>query len=74
MTNQYKGIKDPLTDPNVLADIVKRGYLDAVHIVKGGKFRGTLHTRIINGACEAIDEKTGEILSEKNRLERLAKK
>ena len=74
VTNQYKGIKDPLTDPNVLADIVKRGYLDAVHIVKGGKFRGTLHTRIINGACEAIDEKTGEILSEKNRLERLAKK
>lgn len=68
---RYAYSSDPLIDSNILADIVKRGYLDAVHIVKGGKFKGNLHTKIIGGACEAIDENTGEILSESERLKRL---
>ena len=69
--NKYGKTDDPLSDPNILADIVKRGYLDAVHIVKNEKFRGNLRTQLINGACEAIDSQTGKILSETERLGRL---
>ena len=57
----------------MLADIVKRGYLDAVHIVKGAKFKGNLVTAFRDGACEAIDKGTGKVLSEKERLNMLEK-
>ena len=71
--DKYSSVPDPLSDPYVLADIVKRGYLDAVHIVKGAKFKGNLVTAFRDGACEAIDKGTGKVLSEKERLNMLEK-
>jgi len=63
--DEYRDVsEDPLADATVLSDCIKRGILDAPHIVKGGQFKGTLQTRIKDGKCvawdgeHAIDEKT----------------
>lgn len=66
--NKYSHDPDPLTNPDVLADCVKKGYLDAVHIVKGDKFKGNLATSFRDGACVAIDPNTNEQISECVRL------
>ena len=65
----YGEYEDPLFDPAVLADCVRRGILDAPHIVKNEEYRGTLKTRIINGRCVAWDTCTQEEMSEERRLE-----
>jgi len=70
----YKGVSDdPLFDPVVLADCVRRGILDAPHIVKNHKYNGILSTRIIDGKCVAYDNLTGEILTEAMRIDSLKK-
>lgn len=66
--DKYSYDSDPLMNPQILADIVEKGYLDAVHIVKSDKFKGTLTTGFKNGACVAIDGVTKDILSETVRL------
>ncbi len=69
----YKDYEDPLSNAFVLADCIKRGIIDAPHIVKNDKFRGVLSTRVIDGKCQACsglaysDEKVKE-LSEKERI------
>lgn len=68
---EFKNSEDPLADPVVLAESVKRGYIDAVHIVKNDKFKGNLATKFVEGKCVAYDKKTGKILSERERLEGL---
>jgi len=69
---EYSGIsKDPLADAAVLSDCIKRGILDAPHIVKGGEFKGTLQTRIKDGKCVAWDISNGNVMNEKTRLEKL---
>ena len=68
---EFAESEDPLADPVVLSESIKRGYIDAVHIVKGKKFRGNLATRFLEGKCVAYDKKTGKILNEKERLEGL---
>lgn len=62
---------DPLADPNVLSDCVRRGILDAPHIVKGNGFRGILQTRVIDGKCVAWDPESKKALSEAERIEQL---
>jgi len=63
--------KDPLTDPNILSKAVDIGLLDAPDL-KGNKYaRGKIATGMINGACFAIDPKTGNILDEKKRIENI---
>ena len=67
--NEYSDIStDPLADAYVLSDCIKRGILDAPHIVKGGEFRGTLQTRIKDGKCLAWDTKAGRAMNEEQRL------
>ncbi|MDI6600283.1 MAG: cobalamin B12-binding domain-containing protein [Thermoanaerobacteraceae bacterium] len=62
---------DPLSDPAVIAKAIKMGILDAPHL-KGNKLaKGTLTTRLINGALYAYDEEKGKILTEKERLGRI---
>jgi len=69
---EYSGVSDdPLADAAVLSDCIKRGILDAPHIVKGGEFRGTLQTRVVDGKCVAWDSKAGRPLNEKERLDML---
>ncbi len=69
--NKYSHDPDPLINPEILADLVKKGFLDAVHILKSDKFKGCLTTQIKNGACVAIDNNTKEVLTEKERLDKL---
>ncbi|MDR2570349.1 MAG: cobalamin B12-binding domain-containing protein [Oscillospiraceae bacterium] len=65
---------DPLADAAVLSDCIKRGILDAPHIVKGGDFKGTLQTRMRDGKCLAWDNASGQALDERSRLEKLTGK
>jgi len=80
--NEYSNISDdPFADAAVLADCIKRGILDAPHIVKKGDFRGTLQTRVKDGKCVAWDSagtgrqgSEGSVMDEKTRLEKLTGK
>lgn len=63
---------DPLIDPDTLARAVQVGILDAPQL-KGNRFaRGQAQTRIMKGACQAVDS-TGRLLSESKRLAQLRK-
>lgn len=69
----YAECEDPLAQAKVIADCIKRGVLDAPHIVKNGKFKGNLQTKFVDGKCVAFNPKNGKILSEKERLDSLLK-
>jgi hypothetical protein len=62
---------DPLTDVNTLYKAVKMGVLDAENLKGFNPAKGEIKTTIIGGAIRCIDESSGEILSEKERIERL---
>jgi len=62
---------DPLADASVIADTIKRGILDAPHIVKRGDYTGILQTRVKDGKCLAWDSKNECAIDEKTRLEKL---
>ena len=72
--SKYSYDPDPLMNPDILADIVKKGYMDAVHIVKGDKFKGDLHTTFVDGACVAYDKETKKVMNEATRLAHLEAK
>lgn len=58
---------DPLLNPVTLNEAVEKGLLDAPDL-KGNKYaRGTITTKMINGACYAVDS-NGGILTEKKRI------
>ncbi len=58
---------DGLTDAENLADVVKKGILDAPHLKNNPFASGTIKTRMINSACEAVDSE-GQPLREDQRL------
>lgn len=58
---------DALTDPLTLAQAVKQGILDAPHLRNNPYAQGAIHTSIINGACEVVDEQ-GNRIAEAIRL------
>ena len=58
---------DPLTDPKNLSEAVSRGILDAPHLKNNPFAPGSIHTQIINGACEVVDE-NGNKITETERL------
>ncbi len=58
---------DPFIDPATLAQAVKSGILDAPQLRNNLFARGLVKTRIINGACVAIDA-DGSALNEAARL------
>ncbi len=62
------GVADPLADPRTLARAVQQGILDAPQLRNNRFARGALQTRIIDGACLAVDE-SGRPLSEAERLQ-----
>jgi len=73
--DEYSGVSsDPIGDAAVLSDCIKRGILDAPHIVKQGEFKGTLQTRVKDGKCLAWDGKAGRTMDERTRLEQLTGK
>ena len=65
-------VEDPLTDPVTLTRAVTTGILDAPHLANNPFARGTIHTRIIDGACLATVT-SGDPLSESERIEKLFK-
>ncbi len=62
---------DPLADPHVIADCIRRGILDAPHILKNGKFYGILQTRMVDGCCVAWDDEKKQPMNETQRLQAL---
>lgn len=63
----------PLLNPATYVLALKQGILDAPGLKGNPTARGQLQTRMIDGACYAVD-KNGEILSESNRLEAIVPK
>ncbi|MDX9863951.1 MAG: cobalamin B12-binding domain-containing protein [Anaerolineaceae bacterium] len=61
------GTPDPLTDPHTLALAVQSGILDAPHLRNNPFARGLVNTRVINGACLAVDA-AGQPLLEQTRI------
>lgn len=68
---EYAHTEDPLADTGVLCDCIHKGYIDAVHILKNHKYRGNLKTKMVDGKCLACDPKTGEPITEQQRLQAL---
>ena len=64
----YQDSKTPWSDPKVLEDIIKRGIIDAPHLVNNPSAKGTLETRIIDGKCLAYSKVTNKVITEKERI------
>jgi hypothetical protein len=67
----YNDYDDPLGNGYVIADCIKRGILDAPHILKNEKFKGILNTRVVDGKCVAYSKELSRAISEKERMEML---
>jgi hypothetical protein len=63
-------VADPFTDPGTLARAVTVGILDAPHLRNNPYARGEILTRVVQGACVAVDS-AGRPLPERTRLARL---
>lgn len=59
--------EDPLSSPEIIAQAVKVGLLDAPHLAGNPEARGEVKTRIIEGMVRVVDSE-GNPLSEKERL------
>ena len=58
---------DPFIDAGILTQAVTEGILDAPHLINNPFALGRIQTRILDGACQVIDEK-GKPLAEEKRL------
>jgi len=63
------GPADPLLQPTVLGRAVEIGLLDAPHLKGRPGAAGRVVTRTVNGGVVAVDPRTGQVLSEKQRIE-----
>ncbi len=64
------GVSDPLIDPTTLSNAVEKGILDAPQLRNNPFARGKIKTRVIKGACTAIDA-SGRQVSENERIANL---
>jgi hypothetical protein len=62
---------DPYTDPETLARAVEIGLLDAPHLRGNAAGCGKIVTRIIGGACLAIDPDSGKPIPEAERTDKI---
>jgi methylmalonyl-CoA mutase cobalamin-binding subunit len=62
-----RGVVDPLIDAETLAQAVIQGILDAPQLKNNPFGQGRIRTRIVEGACQAVDDE-GKILTEPQRL------
>lgn len=60
------------SQPEVLVASIRAGILDAPHLAGSNTAKGLIQTQVINGACVAVDPGTGQPITEKERLQRLA--
>lgn len=62
---------DPMSDPDVLAMAIKIGLLDAPHLKGNSSAKGTLQTKVINGACLAYDYENDRVMTEEERVSKI---
>jgi hypothetical protein len=62
---------DPFTDAGTLARAVEIGLLDAPHLRGNAAGCGTITTRMVGGACVAVDKKSSKPIPEKERIARI---
>lgn len=67
----YAESADPWSDPMVIADVIKRGIIDAPHLRGNASAKGTLETKIVDGKCMAYSKKLERVISEEERLSEL---
>jgi len=66
-----RGQSDPLTDPEVIAQAIEIGLLDAPHLMGSPDATGKLVTAPVDGAIRALDSESGEVLTEQERIDRV---
>lgn len=59
---------DPWSDPDVIADAIRKGLLDTPHFRGNDYLCGNIVTRLVDGAWYAIDPDTGVKINERSRL------
>ena len=62
---------DPLADPGVIETAVRTGLLDAPDLKGNVIARGEIVTALVDGACVAVDTKSGRRLPERDRISRV---
>src|SRR5262249_9982239 len=62
--------RDPFTDADTLARAVEIGLLDAPHLRGNAAACGKIVTRMVNGACVAVDGPTAHPIPEAERVAR----
>ena len=62
---------NPWTNYLLIEKAIKIGLLDAPHFNGNPNLYGKIITRLINGACHAVDKDTGEPMYEEERIERI---
>ena len=65
------GHGDPLTEPEVIAQAIEIGLLDAPHLAGNPDAAGKLTTAPVDGAIRALDPESGEVLTEQESIDRL---
>ncbi len=66
-----KSSTDPLIEPVTYVRAVRKGVLDAPHLRNNPIAKGLLRTKMIDGACLAINPDTGNPINETTRLGQL---
>jgi hypothetical protein len=61
------GVIDPWADAATLAKAVTEGILDAPQLLNNKFGKGVIRTRVVNGACEAVNS-SGKVILERERL------
>jgi hypothetical protein len=62
--------RDPYTDADTLAQAVEIGLLDAPHLRGNAAACGQIVTRMVGGACLAVDRATHKPIAEAERVAR----
>ena len=65
------GVEDPWSDPYTLAKSVEIGIMDAPQLRGSPAAKGAVVTRMVGGACRAVDPRTGRPIDEEERIGRI---
>jgi hypothetical protein len=68
------GKEEDWTDPKTLSQAVQTGLMDAPHLAGRPHVAGKVVTRMVDGACYAVDPQTGNPMGEEERISRILNK
>jgi len=66
------GVEDALCDPLILARAVRVGLLDAPNLKGNPHAAGAIVCRAVDGAIQAIDPQSGQVVQERERIDRIS--